>query len=214
MTPEQEATYALDWDLPRADLDPAVRREYDRLKMEREAQPPVPDAAEPQTETETRLWPFLIAGFVVAVAWITWAVFGVAITGSHMNFRTLSSDAGRIRLPHGYEKVSTSESGSDCAHQLCVLKEFWIWHGSGARTAANGCRDIMRAMGANYSNVESNDPIPRGAACEYFTTLDSFLHPGLGKRIAVAFVWVNEQAKGSPGGYEVELLDSYNYAGE
>ena len=211
MTPEQEAAYALDWDLPPEHLDPVVRLEYDRLKSAREAQPPVQDVAAP--ERKAKLWPFLIAAFVVAIAWITWAVAGVTITGSQMNFRTLSSDLGRIRLPPGYEKVSASESGRDCAHQLCVLKEFWIWRGGG-RTAADGCRDINRAMQARYSNVESSDPVPRGAACEHFTILDSFLHPGLGKRTAEAFVWVNDQAKGSPGGYKVELLDAYNYAGE
>lgn len=37
MTPEQEAAYALDWDLSRDGLDPAVQIEYDRLKMAREA---------------------------------------------------------------------------------------------------------------------------------------------------------------------------------
>jgi hypothetical protein len=32
MTPEQEALFALDWDLPRADLPAAAQFEYDRLK--------------------------------------------------------------------------------------------------------------------------------------------------------------------------------------
>lgn len=34
MTPEQEARYALDWGLARADLKPAVQAEYDRLVAE------------------------------------------------------------------------------------------------------------------------------------------------------------------------------------
>ena len=39
MTPEQEALYALQWNLPRSDLSTAVQLEYDRLKpvWEREA---------------------------------------------------------------------------------------------------------------------------------------------------------------------------------
>ena len=37
MTPEQEASYALDWDLPRSDLSMAAQLEYDRLSRERKA---------------------------------------------------------------------------------------------------------------------------------------------------------------------------------
>jgi DivIVA domain-containing protein len=37
MTPEQEASYALDWDLPRSDLSMAAQLEYDRLARERKA---------------------------------------------------------------------------------------------------------------------------------------------------------------------------------
>jgi hypothetical protein len=37
MTPEREAAYALDWDLPRADLSEAVQLAYDRLRQQRQA---------------------------------------------------------------------------------------------------------------------------------------------------------------------------------
>ena len=37
MTPEQEASYALDWDLLRSDLSMAAQLEYDRLARERKA---------------------------------------------------------------------------------------------------------------------------------------------------------------------------------
>jgi len=37
LTPEQEAAYALDYGVSKADLNPAVRAEYDRLLAERRA---------------------------------------------------------------------------------------------------------------------------------------------------------------------------------
>ena len=68
-------------------------------------------------------------------------------------------------------------------------------------------------MAAGLSDVDPSAPIPQGAACEYFATLPSFLHPGLGKRLVEAFVWVGDKANGSPGGYQVELLAADNYSG-
>ena len=52
MTPEEEAAYALDWDLPRSFLEPAVQLEYDRLKLEREARLRIQHAAPRKTEPE------------------------------------------------------------------------------------------------------------------------------------------------------------------
>jgi hypothetical protein len=37
IAPEQEAAYALDWDLPRANLSEAAQLAYDRLRLERQA---------------------------------------------------------------------------------------------------------------------------------------------------------------------------------
>jgi DivIVA domain-containing protein len=45
LTPEQEASYALDWNLPRSGLRPAVQLEYDRLKAEREREAALPRTA-------------------------------------------------------------------------------------------------------------------------------------------------------------------------
>jgi hypothetical protein len=50
MAPEQEAAYALYWDLPRDGLDPVVQIAYDRLRKERETRPPA--KAAPVDETE------------------------------------------------------------------------------------------------------------------------------------------------------------------
>lgn len=213
MTPAQEAAYAVDWGLPRDDLDPAVQREYDRLQMEREAQPQV--RAPAPREAETPAWQYLIPFFVLWVAWMIWATAGTYITGSHMNFTTLRSDISKIQLPAGYEKKSTSESGSDrgCAEKPCKLREFWVWRGSSVHTAADACRDTSRAMAARLGGVDSDAPIPQGAACGYFTVLDNFFQPGLGKREVEGLVWVNDKAKGSPGGYILELVAGYDYVG-
>jgi len=59
MTPEQEASYALDWNLSRDDLKPAVQEIYDRMKAEREARGPaaprwVPPEPEGRTPPEVR----------------------------------------------------------------------------------------------------------------------------------------------------------------
>lgn len=234
MTPEEEAAYALDWDLPRDSLDPAVQLEYDRLKLEREARPRIHAAAPRKAGPGPRdpgrfpwLWywrragapPFGVApwlviplGMVVA-AFFIWMSEGANITGYHTNFRTLRSDISKIHLPAGYEKMSSSESGSNCREQRCTLMEFWVWRADGAHTAADACRDLGRAMETGLPGVDAGAAPyrPRGAACEYYTSLESFFHPGDGKRFVDALVWVNGKAKGSPGGYKVELLAAYNY---
>jgi hypothetical protein len=211
MTPEQEAAYALDWHLPRDGLEPAVQLEYDRLKMQRELLPQRRPVA--PRETKTRAWPYLIPVAVLCVAWMIWGIGGVTILGSHMNFKTLRSDISKIQLPAGFEEVSSSESGRDCAKRPCALREFWVWRGSRTNTAIDACRDVRRAMGAHLPQVEPNDPMPHGTACSYFDILGAFLRPDLGKRSVQAFVWVNSKAKGSPGGYMVELIAAYNYLG-
>jgi hypothetical protein len=47
MSPRQQASYALDWDLPRSDLSAAAQLEYDRLAREREAARHAPDREHP-----------------------------------------------------------------------------------------------------------------------------------------------------------------------
>jgi hypothetical protein len=59
MTPEQQAAYALDFNVSRNDLSPTVQAEYDRLKQERSAvlqglQGSEPDTEEKRTGRETR----------------------------------------------------------------------------------------------------------------------------------------------------------------
>jgi hypothetical protein len=59
MTPEQEAAYALDWDLPRADLSEAVQLAYGRLRQQRQAA----TATAPPQEAEVQPPPKTIAAF-------------------------------------------------------------------------------------------------------------------------------------------------------
>jgi hypothetical protein len=68
-------------------------------------------------------------------------------------------------------------------------------------------------METGLPGVDADPPPhkPRGAACEYFTSLESFFHPGDGKRFVDAFVWVNGKSQGSPDGCKVELLAAYHY---
>lgn len=47
LTPEQEALYALEWNLPRSDLSMAAQLEYDRLKADWEREGVLPTAEEP-----------------------------------------------------------------------------------------------------------------------------------------------------------------------
>ena len=56
LTPEQEAAYALDFDLPRDSLKPAVQVEYDRQLEIRRSQGPVtaPDATFPALGVQVR----------------------------------------------------------------------------------------------------------------------------------------------------------------
>jgi hypothetical protein len=151
---------------------------------------------------------------IFALAWVIWwlwAVFGVTKLGfSQMNYTTLRSDIGKVHLPAGYEKVSTSESGNNCAGQSCTLTELWVWHGSGVRTATDACQDISKAMDAAFSPVYPNDPIPQEAACDYYAILSSFLHPGQGKRTVQALVWVNNGTVSYGDHYILEVLGSYN----
>ncbi len=68
MTPEQEAAYALDWELPRKDLKPAAQAAYDRLAAERAAAgppvvslPPLPPVAQPDA--------YAIVSLVLGLTW-------------------------------------------------------------------------------------------------------------------------------------------------
>lgn len=214
MAPEHEAAYALRWDVDREDLSPAVQAEYDRLKIERETQqaeqsampppPPVSSMRQPPP------WAYFVPVLVIGVAFNFWGTFGARIAGSQMNFATLRSDVSLVRLPAGYVRVSSARSGRDCAHNDCALAEFWVWRGSTARSASGACRDIDRAMNTGIGEYDLNSPPPRGAACEYYATLDSFVHPGPMKRDFDAFVWTGPRAAGSPGGFQVEL-ESANF---
>jgi hypothetical protein len=213
MTPENEAAYALRWNVDREDLSPAVQAEYDRLKIESETRqaepytigPPPPDTFSRQPPP----WAYFLPILVIWAVGIFWLAIAPHIT-EQVSFGTLRSDISQVRLPPGYVRVSSAQSGRDCARldSNCALAEFWVWHGSTPRSASAACRDIGRAMTAVYADAEPNSPPPRGAACDYNDTIGSFLRPGLGKRDFDAFVWTGSRAAVSPGGLQVELESS------
>jgi hypothetical protein len=215
MTPEHEAAYALRWNVDREDLSPAVQAEYDRLKIERETQQAELSAiAPPQPGSSMRQpppWAYFVPLLVIWAIAFFWFVIGARITGPHMSFAILRSDVSLIRLPPGYVQVSSAQSGRDCAHNQCALAEFWVWRGSTARSASGACRDIDRAMNAGIGDAELNSLPPRGAACDYGATRDSFLDPWLAKRDVDAFVWTGPRATGRPGGFQVELMSANFY---
>jgi hypothetical protein len=231
MTPEKEAAYALLWDLDRDSLDPAVQIEYDLLKLEREGRPGIQAATPRKTEPEPLapgpffwLWYWrrtgsppvdvpawlVIPGLILFAAFMIWMSLGAYITGHQIDFTTLRSDVSKIHLPAGYEKTSSERH---CRAQRCTLTEFWVWRAGGPNTAADACRDLGRAMKTGFRGVEADPPPyrPRGTACEYYTSLENFLYPYDRKRFVNAFVWVNGKAKGSQGGFKVELVAAYNY---
>jgi hypothetical protein len=213
MTPENEAAYALRWNVDREDLSPAVQAEYDRLKIESETPraepytiaPPPPDSFMRRPPD----WAYFVPILVIWAVGMFALVIAPHIT-EQVSFGTLRSDVSQVRLPPGYVRVSSAQSGRDCAHGTCALAEFWVWRGSTARSASGACPDLDRAMNAANANVDSNSPLPRGEACEYDVTIGSVLRPGLGKRELEAFVWTGPRAAGRPGGFEVEL-ESSNY---
>jgi hypothetical protein len=152
---------------------------------------------------------------IAALAWVIWWVWSAYIVTrpgfSHMNYTTLRSDISKVHLPAGYEKISTSESGNDCAGRSCTLAELWVRRGSGVHTATDACQDVSQAMAAGFSRVDPNDPIPQEAACDYYTILDSFFHPSAGKRTVETLVWVNNGKISFGDNYIVEVLGTYNF---
>ncbi len=62
-------------------------------------------------------------------------------------------------------------------------------------------------MTSAFSGVEPDSPIPANAACDYYTTLGSLLHPGQGKRTVEAIVQTRK-AHASEG-FVVRLVAVY-----
>lgn len=81
MTPEQEAAYALTWELPREDLRPAVQVAYDKLIAERSAsgQPVVTSAPpRPRARPDGYAAASLVLGLVMpGIGSILAIIFGV-----------------------------------------------------------------------------------------------------------------------------------------
>ena len=62
-------------------------------------------------------------------------------------------------------------------------------------------------MSSAFSDVEPNSPIPVNAACDYFTSVDSLLHPGQGERSIEAIVQTGKAHTSE--GFVVTLAATY-----
>jgi hypothetical protein len=130
-----------------------------------------------------------------------------ATIGAQKNFQTLQSDLAKVHLRSGYRLTAEHKAGTDCAHNGCSLIQTWAWAPSGGRTKSAACHDAHHAMTSAFSGVDSNAPNPANVACDYYTILDSLLHPGQGKRDVQAIVKTG-QAHTSEG-FIVQLVASY-----
>lgn len=131
--------------------------------------------------------PRLFGGVVVLMFVVFTAQFVIARIGPQENFQTLRADLASVRLPPGYRLSATRTEGADCPDR-CALSQTWIWVSSGARSATAACADAHAALAAAFSRVDPNSPTRAGAACDYYSTLNSFFHPEKGTRTVEAVV--------------------------
>ncbi len=141
---------------------------------------------------------FLVLGFV--------AEFALLGIGAQENFQTLRSDLAKVHLPSGYRLATEHQAGTDCRKQ-CSLTQTWRWAPSSGRTKSAACHDAHHAMTSAFSQVDANSPIPANAACDYYTILESLLHPEQGKRTVEAIVKTGQAQ--THDGFLVKLIASY-----
>jgi hypothetical protein len=131
--------------------------------------------------------PRLFGGVVVLMFVVFSAQYVIARIGPQENFQTLRADLARVRLQPGYRLSATRTEGADCPDR-CALFQTWIWVSSGARSATAACADAHAALAAAFPRVDPDSPMRAGAACDYYSTLNSFFHPEKGTRSVEAVV--------------------------
>jgi len=212
LTPEQEAAYALDYGLSRADLKPEVQAEYDRLLAERragrpgQAAPELPGLISAEPSGFFKIYVRVVTPLAV-LAFVAFVV--VMAVNTRDNFQTLRADLAPVQFPSGYRLVTVSRSRTNCSG--CSLTETWAWFGNGGRTVSAACSDVYHAMTAayppqNYGSVEANprQEMPAGAVCDYYTIKDG---PGFTK--ASIEVIVRPDKTQSDGGVVIQLTATY-----
>lgn len=188
LTPDQEAMYALDFGVSRADLKPEVQAEYDRLQAERRAglrdrlrdRPHIDQSqlrnvggrAVDSWGLRRQPWPGTpgvdpgkvarrSAWILTLLAVLTFGGFVVVMAvNTRYSYQTLRADLDRVRLPSGYRLVIANRS-RNCPG--CWLTETWTWPGNGGKTVSAACSDVYHAMTAaypprNYGSVDGNPP--------------------------------------------------------
>lgn len=117
--------------------------------------------------------------------------------GDHQNFQTLRSDLAKVHLRPGYRLTAEHKAGTDCANDGCSLTQTWTWVRAHQPTGSSACSAVFNAMNSAFSDdVESNSPIPANAACDYYTTVESFFHTEQGKRDIEAIVQIGNNRTG------------------
>lgn len=120
MTPEQEAAYALDWNMSRNDLKPAVQVEYDRLRAGRaRAIAPARPAARTTAKQERTPSNILMLGALLGWGpWSTaigaWQAYGNS--GYTISGQSASTSAAHSLCQTGQEAVQPGICGSIDAH--------------------------------------------------------------------------------------------------
>ena len=105
LTPEQEAAYALDYGLSRADLKPEVQAEYDRLLAERragrpgQAAPELPGLISAEPSGFFKIYVRVVTPLAV-LAFVAFVV--VMAVNTRDNFQTLRADLAPVHFPSGY----------------------------------------------------------------------------------------------------------------
>jgi hypothetical protein len=147
----------------------------------------------------------IVAGSLLVLVLVTEII--PASIGAQKNFQTLRSDLAKVHLPSGYSLTAEHRTGTHCAHHECSLIQTWTWAPSRGRTKSAACQDARHAMTSAFSGVDANSPIPANTACDYYTILESVLHPRQGKRTVEAIVKTG-QAHTSEG-FVIQLAAYY-----
>jgi hypothetical protein len=147
-----------------------------------------------------------IAGALILLIVVLGLVSTVVGSQTQENFHTLGADLAQVHLPPGYRLTAVHKSGTDC-QDWCSLTQIWTWAPGRRRTPSGACSDAHHAMTSAFADVWPDSPIPAHAACVYYTILDSFFHPGLGKRSVRVIVQTGKAH--TSGGFVVKLVAAY-----
>lgn len=212
LTPQQEAEYALNYGVDRADLRPEAQTEYDRLLAEVGRTSPTRPQSADQVDwiaalvaASANLLPSRLlkaarrhrrrlSEAASSIAPVAIIALILALLPSHDSFQKLQTELANVHFPPGYRLLSERRAGSDCAHDQCVVIQTWEWARSSRRTTSAACADVFGALDAAYSGAESDDPGPAHSSCGYFSG-PQFINP----KTSLEVIVYNGQAQANSG---------------